>query len=306
VFRNNSCGRGGALSVQDTEQKNTLLVANNLVDNNHGTEPVASHGGALYLFGKTLTVTGNLMTNNSVTKWGAALYVGAWTEGKLFTTATMSWNVYRGNKAGNGGGGLFCDEGATCISEHEIYDRNCGSNVYLDGGSEDSGPTTARISHMTNVGALDPGCGAPGPGIRIDKNAGAPDNYSITNSLFWGNAPGKDFAFACDVNCDALKIVVTHSMVQTNYALLGKGKITFGSGIVAPVDPLFAAPDQGDFHLKSTAGRWTPGGYVQDPAMSPALAKADPASPSDKNPPRAGKRNELGAYGNSGEASNSQ
>lgn len=34
VFRNNSCGRGGALFVQDAERKNTVLVVNNLVDNN--------------------------------------------------------------------------------------------------------------------------------------------------------------------------------------------------------------------------------------------------------------------------------
>jgi hypothetical protein len=37
--------------------------------------------------------------------------------------------------------------------------------------------------------------------------------------------------------------------------------------------------------------------------MSPALAKADPGAAADRNPERAGKRNELGAYGNSGEAS---
>ncbi len=303
VFRNNSCGRGGALFVQDTVQKNAVLVANNLVDNNHGTEAGASHGGAFYLFGKTLTVTGNLFTNNSVTQWGAGLYVGAWTEGEQSTTATLSWNVYRGNRAGNGGGGLFCDDAATCNSEHEIYYKNCGGNILLDGGSDKSGPTTARFSHMTNVAALDPGCGAPGPGIRIDKNGGAPDNYSIANSIFWDNQPGVDFIFSCEVNCDGLKAIVSHSMVQTDYVNQGKGKITFGAGIVAPSDPLFAAPEQGDFHLKSAAGRWTPGGYVQDTATSPAIAKADASGSGDKNPARAGKRNELGAYGNSGEAS---
>ena len=37
--------------------------------------------------------------------------------------------------------------------------------------------------------------------------------------------------------------------------------------------------------------------------MSPALAKGDPEGSADENPERAGKRNELGAYGNSGEAS---
>lgn len=300
VFRNNSCGRGGALATQDNAMKNTLLVANNLVDNNHGTEAGASHGGAFYLFGKALTITGNLFTNNSVTQWGGGLYVGAWTEGNQFTTATLSWNVYRGNRAGNGGGGFFCDNGAACISEHEIYEGNCGGNIYLDSGS-DSGPTTARFSHLTNVRALDVGCGAPGPGVRIDSVTR--DNYAFTNSLFWGNAPGKDFAIACDAKCATLKVSVSHSMVQTNYANYGNVKIAFGSGILAPVDPLFAAPQTGDFHLMSAFGRWTPGGYVQDAMTSPAIRKGDPASPSDRNPARSGKTNELGAYGNSSEAS---
>jgi hypothetical protein len=92
-------------------------------------------------------------------------------------------------------------------------------------------------------------------------------------------------------------------MVQTEYLKQGNAKITFGPGIVPPADPLFAAPTQGDFHLKSTAGRWTPTGYVQDNVTSPAIAKADPASPANQNPERAGRRNELGAYGNSPEAS---
>lgn len=298
VFRNNACGRGGALFVQDPVQKNKVLIAQNLFDNNRGTEPDASHGGAVYLFG-TLTVTGNLLTNNSVTQWGGGLYVGAWPEGQQFTTATLSWNVYRGNRAGNGGGGFFCDDGATCIGEHEIYDRNCGGNIYFDGGG---GPTTGRFNHITSVGALQPDCGGPGEGLRIDS-AGKPDNYTIANAIFWGNAPGKDVAISCDANCGVLKVTISHAMIQTQHANYGDVKTQFGPGIVTPADPLFADAEKGDFHLKSTAGRWTPAGYVTDAAMSPAVAKADPRGAANRNPERAGNRSELGAYGNSVEAS---
>ena len=305
VFRNNSCGRGGALSVNDSEKKKgALLIADNVVDDNHGTEPGASHGGAFYLLGGTLTITGNLFTNNSVTQWGGGMVVAAWTEAGQFTTAKMSWNVYRGNRAGNGGGGFFCDDGATCISEHEIYDRNCGGNVLLDGGG--GGPTKAHFNFMTNVGALEPDCTTPGPGVRIDKTDNpAPDSYSFTNSLFWGNAPGIDFRIACDLasDCRVVKVSVSHSMVQTKHVNYGNVKVVFGPGIVAPADPLFADPGAGDLHLKSARGRWTPAGYVRDAATSPLLAKADPDAPADANPERAGRRNELGAYGNSTEAS---
>ena len=300
VIRNNSCGRGGAGFLNDDKQQNTVTIERNLIDNNHGTEPGASHGGALYLFGKTLRITANLFTRNSVTQWGGGLYIGAWTEGGSFTNANLNWNVYRDNRAGNKGGGMFCDDGATCVSYHEVYERNCGGNIYLDGGSEKSGATTAKFDHLTNVGALDTACKAPGPGVVIDGNNFAPDNHAFVNAIFWGNAPGMDFMANCDGACRTVKVNVSYSMVQTKYANNGV-TVTFGDGIIAPVDPLFANPAAGDFHLKSTVGRWTPNGYVQDSATSPLIGRGDGAP--TESPPRAGNRNEPGAFGNSVEAS---
>ena len=62
VFRNNSCGRGGAGFLNDSTKENTVTIERNLIDGNAGTEPDTAHGGALYLFGKTLRITGNLFT----------------------------------------------------------------------------------------------------------------------------------------------------------------------------------------------------------------------------------------------------
>jgi hypothetical protein len=72
---------------------------------------------------------------------------------------------------------------------------------------------------------------------------------------------------------------------------------------MAPVDPLFGDRANGDFHLKSTAGRWTPAGYVKDSVTSPAIGKGYSGGGASDNPERAGKQTELGAYGNSAEAS---
>jgi hypothetical protein len=77
--------------------------------------------------------------------------------------------------------------------------------------------------------------------------------------------------------------------------------VNFGDGIIAPVDPMFADPENGFYHLKSVTGRWTPNGYVRDAATSPLIAKGE-GKPTEASP-RAGDRNELGAYGNSVESS---
>lgn len=294
VFANNSCGRGGAVFLNDTTNQNTVSIENNRIDGNAGAEPDSSHGGALYLFGNTLKITANEFTNNSVTQWGAGLYVGAYTPGNQPTTATLAWNVYRGNRAGDAGGGFFCDDGATCLSDHEVYDRNCGGNILVDGGAGGSGPTVAKFDHITNFGALDPGCGGPGAGVFIDTYEGvAPDSYSFTNAIFWGNAPERDFRTSCGSGCKSIKVKVSFSVVQTKYEDGGIA-IDFGEGNIAPADPLFVAPEAGDFRLhptspligKGTPAGTTPGAYGtgSEVAAARVTTATEPAPAKAENP----------------------
>jgi hypothetical protein len=96
---------------------------------------------------------------------------------------------------------------------------------------------------------------------------------------------------------------ISYSMVQTDYENRGVD-VAFGDGIVPSADPLFVDAPKADFHLQSTKGHWTPTGYIDDSASSPALGKGN--GKVDKNPAKAGNRPELGAYGNSVEASYTQ
>jgi hypothetical protein len=79
--------------------------------------------------------------------------------------------------------------------------------------------------------------------------------------------------------------------------------LTGTNGIIS-ADPRFADRANGDFHLKSRAGRWTPGGvWVKDDVSSPCLDTGDPAADCSYEPKPNGGRLNMGAYGNTPQAS---
>jgi len=71
------------------------------------------------------------------------------------------------------------------------------------------------------------------------------------------------------------------------------------------VDPLFADPANGDFHLKSGGGRWNGSAWVHDFETSPCIDAGDPEDDYSNEPEPNGERINLGAYGNTPEASKS-
>ncbi|MBU1694035.1 MAG: right-handed parallel beta-helix repeat-containing protein [Verrucomicrobia bacterium] len=70
-------------------------------------------------------------------------------------------------------------------------------------------------------------------------------------------------------------------------------------------DPLFADEAGGDYHLKSVAGRWTAAGWTNDPVHSPAIDAGNPDTEVNEPLP-SGYRVNIGAYGNTDQASLSQ
>ncbi|MFQ6133324.1 MAG: hypothetical protein ACE5R4_14875, partial [Armatimonadota bacterium] len=58
-----------------------------------------------------------------------------------------------------------------------------------------------------------------------------------------------------------------------------------------------------DYHVQSVVGRWVPNSWVTDDAMSPCIDQGDPASDYGNEPTPNGWCVNMGAYGNTDQAS---
>jgi parallel beta-helix repeat protein len=110
---------------------------------------------------------------------------------------------------------------------------------------------------------------------------------TILNSIIYGNG----------VQITGSAAVVTYSNIQGGFP--GEGNID--------ADPFFADPDNGDYHLKSQAGRWdrSSQSWVTDQVTSPCIDAGDPSTPPGSEPSNNGGIINMGAYGGTMEASKS-
>ena len=132
-----------------------------------------------------------------------------------------------------------------------------------------------------------------------------PPSATVVNTILWDG--GNEIAVAAHIRMN-----VTHSDIQGGWP--GEGNID--------ADPLFAAPGywdangtpddpsddfwvDGDYHLKSQAGRWDPNSlaWVIDDVTSPCIDAGDPNSPIGLEPEPNGGRINMGAYGGTAETS---
>ena len=103
-------------------------------------------------------------------------------------------------------------------------------------------------------------------------------------------------------NGDNSKITITYSNIQNSNGTgpwLGEGNFY--------ADPCFADADNGDFHLKSQAGRYysKSKSWVIDDLTSPCIDAGDTNSPIRDEPLPNGDIINMGAYGGTVEASKS-
>ncbi|MCC7534851.1 MAG: right-handed parallel beta-helix repeat-containing protein [Deltaproteobacteria bacterium] len=281
TVRANQGDRGSGIA----SQCQSLLIEDNVIEDNVSS---GDHGGGLYLTGASLVVRGNLVRNNEVGViigygWGAGVTVFG-----LGVSARFERNVWTANLAQSVGSGAFVDDGAVAVFDHDLFYANrCGTAggaaLYVNGYDTDVS-SRAELIHVT---IADHPCeGTTGNAVFVEDQSAV----TITNSILWGNA-GDDF-FVVDA---ASSIRATYTLSEE--PLDGVGNLS--------ADPLFADPAAGDFHVRSTSGRFDPatGSFVRDTVHSPSIDVGDPTSDYAMEPGPNGMRVNLGHTGNTPEAS---
>jgi parallel beta-helix repeat protein len=205
------------------------------------------------------------------------------------------------NISANSAAGIYLYRGSNPVITHCRINNNSGSGIemvpYLGGRLKQYNHPV--ITHC--VIAANGKHGITGDYPTITNNticdnteSGINDSTStITNSIIYFNGDG-----TLTTQLPVELSTVTYSDIQ--------GFATNDGNIDA--DPLFADPVNGDYHLKSQAGRWDPASqmWVQDQVNSPCIDGGDPNSTVGLEPEPNGSVINMGAYGGTDQASKSE
>ncbi|NSW58342.1 MAG: hypothetical protein HPY44_20225 [Armatimonadetes bacterium] len=330
---NSSLGQGGGLYVtgspivRDNEvmgnaaqlgggvfcTNGAAWIGENTIDSNSATD-----GAGIHCQGGDPVISQNLINLNTATGNGG----GVWTDQE----SVISDNRITANMAVNGGG-MYIANPALVRAEDTILVGNTisgnatsadGAGIFCNAGILGLGVKIRNSLIIVNR--------AGGRGGGILCNGTSPD---IINCTFSGNgAVAGGGAIVCRVTAGPNIALphITNSIVA--FSSIGGGIVAdpsaaaylshcdvYGnsggdySGLVfrgvdtIGQDPLFADPSHGDYHLKSRGGRWTQGGWVYDSVHSPCIDSGDPSASYADEPLPNGNRVNMGAYGNTIQAS---
>jgi parallel beta-helix repeat protein len=319
VINDNVTGYGSGVCLLG--QEGTAVITDNIMAENHSE---GGSGGAGVYFGmtdSTVTISGNTFARNRCGKGGACYTEGA------NSSAVIAGNHFEANRGGKGGA-ILCDTAA------DIADNVFASNW----ASYDAGAIQVRAPAVTIANNLFVGncvsIGGYGAGGAVQGSG----DVTLANCTFVGNKAQHGGAIGIYYATGAVRNCIFYQNVgyDGDGAVFPVNIMSYcaltttvqGEGIIRVQTPCFpevghwhdndtpSYPDDdyyvyGDYHLKSPYGRWDPrannddGGWVYDSVSSPCIDRGDPASVYAEEPmPNFGRIN-MGAYGNTAEASKS-
>ncbi len=286
------CGTG--VILRSVDPGNAAIVESTILDGNH-EGPVILFTG----FEGEACVLAGFTIRNGKALYGAGVCGGNW---RVRTRATIHVNVIVNNSAHwRGGGVAFCDGTieSNRISGNSVFSvggglSECGGlirgNVITGNVADSQGGGLADCTGSVKNNIICANSSEGGAGLircdgRIENNTVYGNSASgqwggggltgckgeILNCIIWGNTAEKDPQLG---GCSD----PSYSCVQ-GWVVEGRGNIWSY--------PYFVAADQGDFHLRT---------------LSPCIDAGDPASPFENEPEPNGGRIDMGAYGNTSEA----
>ncbi len=268
-FTSNSASTGGG-AISLSNSSDATIMYNSFTSNNTPAY-VDPAGGAIVCGSSNPTISSNVFTSNSASYGGA---INCY----YYSDATIADNIFKDNVGlAFGGGAINLSDNADGTVSGNVFVQNTSSN-YGGGGIccyQNSCPLIINNTFTSNLGAQ---------GGAIYCHQSSPN---LTNCILWGNN-SPEIALYGSSNPS-----VTFSDVQGGWP--GTGNID--------TDPLFVAPVNGDYHLQSIYGSFHNGAWLPDPNHSPCIDAGDPASPFTLEPEPNGGIVNMGAYGNTEEAS---
>ncbi|MFC1763385.1 right-handed parallel beta-helix repeat-containing protein [Planctomycetota bacterium] len=247
----------------------------------------ASYGGGMSSDYTSVTLNNCTFSRNSADEGGGMSSRGP---------VTLNNCTFSGNSAGRLGGGMSSVDGPPILTNC-IFSGNIGGAIYHFADYCNYGPTLINCTFSGNY-----------DGVILYSSWG-PTGPILTNCILWYNTPNEVPQFS----------TITYSNIQGGWE--GEGNID--------EDPLFANPGywadvndpnivvepndpnavwiDGDYHLKSQAGRFDPTtqAWVEDDVASPCIDAGDPLSSVMYEPHPRGYIINMGAYGGTEEASKS-
>ncbi len=263
----------------------------------HAVSYNEGRGGGIYGNGTLATIEHNVISNNfSASESPIGLGRGG---GLDDCDGPIRYNVIRNNKArgdmaeGFGGGLYGCDG----LIQYNVVAAN-----YSDGTG--GGMSNCHGTIEQNI-IVENGAHSSGGGCSL-CNACIKNNTIYDNTSRYGGG-GLHWCEGVITGCIVRQNTPTQLASSSTPTYSSIQDWTGGGVGNINSDPCFADPNNGDYHLKSQAGRWdaNEGGWAIDDVTSPCIDAGDPMSAIGLEPfPNGGIVN-MGAYGGTAEASKS-
>lgn len=269
-------------------------------------------GGAIACYNSSPQITKCSISDNYAESFGGAISC------RDGSRPVISQCTIIDNQAGDEGGGFYGWVNSSAILENCVIAGNTatqagGGLFFYECGSNDANSISPLINNCT---ISDNSSQAYGGGICCIDSV-----VRISNSILWNNntlqSHGPEIALIDD-SLEGTSITVEYCDIKggpDGHYLTERCNIIWLQGNL-DLDPLFADPESDDYHLKSSAGRWSQqqhqwqldDGENYDPdddINSPCIDAANPESSVGYEPKCNGDLMNMGAYGGTIQASRS-